>query len=139
MKSRVVIGLVLCAGVGIASIFNQEQNAMAEPAAKGEKMLGHMVYFSLHDPTDANRQKLIDACKKYLADHPGTVFFAVGGVSDLNREVNDRDWDVALQLVFKNRAAHDTYQDAPKHVEFINENKSLWKKVRVFDADVEGA
>ena len=77
------------------------------------------------------------ACKKYLSKHPGTVFFAAGVLAeDLKREVNDRDWDVGLHIVFKNQAAHDQYQDAPMHQEFIDENKANWKKVRVFDSFV---
>ena len=46
-------------------------------------------------------QALVDACKKYLADHPGVVFFAAGTLNhELNRPVNDRDFDVALHVVF---------------------------------------
>jgi hypothetical protein len=100
-------------------------------------LLVHNVYFALNDNSPENVQKLVAACRKYLTDHPGTVLFACGGVSDLNRSVNDRDWDVGLHLVFKNRAAHDVYQDAPRHLQFIEENKATWKKVRVFDSDCQ--
>ena len=101
-------------------------------------MLGHMVYFTLKDNSPAAIQKLIESARKYLAGHPGTVFFAVGTlVPDLKREVNDREFDVALQVVFLSRAAHDAYQVHPRHVQFIEENRPNWAKVRVFDADVE--
>jgi quinol monooxygenase YgiN len=50
--------------------------------------------------------------------------------------VNDLDYDVALHIVFKNKAAHDKYQDAPRHQKFIDENKALWAKVRVFDSNL---
>lgn len=99
-------------------------------------MVAHNVYFSLNDPTPANRQKLVDACKKYLSNHPGTMFFAAGTVAeDYDRPVNDRDWDVGLHLVFKDHASHDAYQTAESHLQFISENKADWKKVRVFDTD----
>ena len=111
------------------------ENAAMATDAKKEPMLAHMVYFSLADNTPANREKLVAACQKYLTDHPGGVFFAAGTVADLNREVNDRDWDVGLHLVFKNRKAHDDYQVSARHTEFVESSKSLWKKVRVFDAD----
>ena len=104
-----------------------------------QKMLAHNVYFSLNESTPENRAKLVAACKKYLADHPGVVFFAAGTVSDLDREVNDREWDVGLHVIFKDRASHDVYQTAPKHLEFIAECKAMWKKVRVFDTDADGA
>ncbi len=55
-----------------------------------------------------------------------------------DRPVNDRDFDIALQTVFRDRAAHDAYQVAPRHKQFIAENSAMWAKVRVFDADVSG-
>jgi hypothetical protein len=101
-------------------------------------MLGHMVYFRLKDRSPESVQKLIAACKKYLTGHEGTVFFAVGTlVPDLARPVNQTDFDVALQTVFADRAAHDAYQVAPKHLQFIEENKPNWDNVRVFDAYID--
>lgn len=103
-----------------------------------DKMIGHMVYFTLKDNSPQAKAALVAACKKYLANHPGTVHFSAGVLAEeFKREVNDRDWDVALQLVFKDKAAHDKYQDDPRHLRFIEENKDNWKKVRVFDAEVE--
>jgi len=102
-----------------------------------EPMLAHMVYFTLKDGSPAAIQQLIDACHKYLSGHPGVVFYAAGGLNpDLAREVNDRDFHVALHVVFTDRAAHDAYQTAPRHLQFIAENKPNWAKVRVFDSDV---
>ena len=37
-------------------------------------------------------------------------------------------------LVFVNKAAHDKYQEHPRHLKFIEENKENWEKVRVFDS-----
>ena len=112
---------------------------MADAAAAREPMLAHNVFFSLKDDSDQAKAALVAGCKKLLADHEGTAFFAVGTLSDLDREVNDRGFDVALHLVFANRAAHDRYQTAPKHNEFVAKFKENWSKVRVFDSDVEGA
>lgn len=99
--------------------------------------LGHMVYFTLKDRSEAAVKKMVDDCHKYLTDHPGTVFFAAGTlVPDLTRPVNQLDYDVALQVVFDSRAAHDAYQQAPRHQQFIDENKANWERVRVFDSYV---
>jgi hypothetical protein len=101
-------------------------------------MLTHSVFFSLNDRSDAAVQKMLAACRNYLSTHPGILFFACGTPNqELARPVNDHDFDVALHIVFESIAAHDTYQDAPLHHQFINENKPNWKLVRVFDADVE--
>lgn len=105
---------------------------------KADRLLAHNVYFSLKDKSPEAKKKLVDACKKYLSKHPGTVFFAAGTLcEELSRPVNDRDFDVALHVVFKDKASQDKYQDAPLHLQFIQENKANWTKVRVFDSEVE--
>jgi len=99
--------------------------------------IGHMVYFKLKEPTAENKQKLVEACKKYLVKHDGVVFFSAGVLADdFKREVNDREWDVALHLVFTDKAAHDKYAVHPEHLKFIEENKAGWGKVRVFDSEL---
>jgi hypothetical protein len=103
-------------------------------------MLAHTVFFSLHAPSEANRAKLVKAAQTYLTGHPGLVFFACGVLNpDLARPVNERDFDVALHMVFATREEHDAYQVAPRHNQFIEENKADWAKVRVFDSNVETA
>ena len=98
-------------------------------------MIGHMVYFALKDNSEAAKKKLLDACKALLTKHEGAVYFAAGTLAtELNRDVNDRDWDVALHIIFKDMASHDKYQEHPRHKQFIEENRANWKKVRVFDS-----
>ena len=96
--------------------------------------LAHTVFFAIKESAAANRQKLLDACHRYLPGHPGEVSFSVGTLADLARDVNDRDFDVALHIVFESRAAHDAYQAAPRHQKFVDENKADWKNVSVFDS-----
>lgn len=105
------------------------------PAASSDRPLAHMVYFTLKEQTAANRQALIADCHKYLADHEGVIYFSAGELcTELRREVNDLEFDVALNVVFKNKAAHDAYQQHPEHMTFIERNKPTWAKVRVFDS-----
>ena len=107
-------------------------------AAKGSgNMFAHMVYFTLNDPTPANKAALVAACNKYLTGHEGTFFYAAGTrAEDADREVNDKEFDVALQMVFDTRASQDKYQTHPRHLQFIEVAKPLYKSVRVFDANV---
>lgn len=103
-------------------------------------MLAHNVFFTLKDRSEVSRDSLVAACKKYLTAHPGVVFFACGTLQpELSRPVNDRDFDVALHIVFQSRADHDTYQDASAHHTFVEENRENWARVRVFDSEVESA
>jgi hypothetical protein len=101
-------------------------------------LLCHDVYFTLKDRSPQAVQALIDACKKYLTVQQGIVFFCCGKLEpELKREVNDLDFDVALHVVFQDRAAHDAYQTDATHNQFIAEMKHNWAKVRVFDSLVE--
>src|SRR5260370_31155625 len=103
-----------------------------------EPLLAHNVYFALTDNSQAAQARLITDCKKYLSKHAGMVFFAVGSLAkDLCRPVNDRDFDVGLHIAFQTQANHDAYQVHPLHEQFVADNKSNWKKVRVFDSAVE--
>ena len=95
----------------------------------------HMVYFDLKESSHDTKEKLVGACKEYLSGHEGTVFFAAGVIAeDMDRDVNDRDFDVSLHLVFKNKAAHDVYHSHPRHLKFIEQYSDLWDRVRVFDS-----
>ena len=108
---------------------------LGSQSSGAESQLAHMVFFTLKDDSDNAKQKMIDACNKYLSGHDGTVYYSAGAlVPDLDRDVNDREFHIALHVVFKNRAAHDTYQKHERHLQFIQENKENWKKVRVFDS-----
>lgn len=101
-------------------------------------LLAHNVFFKLKDNSPANVAKLIADCKKYLTVQAGIAYFVCGKLdATLTRDVNDRDWDVGLHIIFADRAAHDAYQTDDLHNQFIAENKATWAKVRVFDSLVE--
>ena len=97
--------------------------------------LSHCVFFALKNNTPENCRALVDECNTYLNRPEGVVFMHAGvRDADLDREVNDTDFDVSLVIVFESRQAHDVYQDHPEHLTFIERNKQTWRSVRVFDA-----
>jgi hypothetical protein len=111
--------------------------ANSEGGVKDAAEVAHMVYFTLKDNSPATKAKLVDACKKYLTKHPGEVFFRAGTLgTEFKRAVNDLKFDVSLHIVFENKEAYDRYEEAPRHKQFIEENKANWEKVRVFDSIV---
>ena len=129
LTSIAVAALVLTAGPSLG--------AEEKPTAAGP-MIVHDVYFTLKDNSADAKKKLVAACKKYLTDHAGSVHFSAGVLAEeLKSPVNDSEFDVALHIVFKNKAALDQYIVAERHKMFIEENKDNWKKVRVFDSAVE--
>jgi hypothetical protein len=111
--------------------------ADAEAAAGGAR-LSHDVYFTLKDNSADAKKKLVEACKKYLTGHDGATSFSAGvRAEELNGPVNDKDFDVALHIVFKDKASYDKYLKSEQHQKFLAENRDGWKQVRVFDAWVE--
>jgi len=125
------------AGLLFAGLWLSMDTSAVEAGNKDEAEIAHMVYFTLKDNSPDAKGKLVDACKKYLTKHTGEVFFRAGTRgTDFNRQVNDVDFDVSLLIIFQNVEAHDRYNDAPRHKQFIGENKDNWKKVRVFDSVV---
>jgi hypothetical protein len=100
----------------------------------------HMVYFYLRDdaqPGDAER--LIQGCRKHLTNIPGVLHLEAGIPAGTPRAVVDNTYGVGLLVELVDTAAHDVYQDHPDHLKFIEEFKSLWSRVQVYDTLVPGA
>jgi hypothetical protein len=129
-----ILGGLLAVAVVALSVPLASRATGAVAEAEGPQ-LAHMVYFKLKDNSGGSRARLVASCKLLLNGHEGMVSFATGTLAgDFTREVNQRDFDVSLHLVFVNKAAHDKYQDHPRHLKFVEENKENWEKVRVFDS-----
>lgn len=128
---KIVVSLIPAMLITLAPMASNRAHA-------DEPMIGHMVFFKLNEPTAENKAKLVAACDTYLTKHPGTVYYSAGVRGEsFDREVNAKDWDVALHLVFANQAAHDKYQDDERHQKFIAENKHLWGAVKVYDSLIQ--
>jgi hypothetical protein len=96
-------------------------------------MLVHHVLFTLTDRSPQARQDLVAACRS-LAGLPGIEYFAAGTLADdIQWSVSDRDFDVALLVVFRDKAAHDAYQDSPEHTQFLEQYGDGWAAVRSID------
>ena len=117
-----------CAGI-LAAVLAMTARADDDAA------VGHMVYFQLKDNSAEAKKKLVEACHKYLKGHDDVVYYSAGPrAEDIDSPVNAKDWDVALHLVFKTKAAFDKYAKHERHLKFIEENKENWKGVKVYDA-----
>lgn len=99
-------------------------------------MLVHSVFFWLReDLTDEERaafRKGVDTLKDI--DSAEAVYVGTpAGTAE--RPVVDNTYDVGLTVVAKDVAAHDVYQEHPIHQAFVNEFKSYWTKVTIYDID----
>ena len=102
-----------------------------------KQKLAHNVFFTLKDSSDEAVDTLIEECNTYLKDGPGIVYFSAGSlVKENDRDVNVTDFHVGLHVVFENKSYHDKYQDAEKHITFVERNKDNWVQARVFDTYV---
>jgi hypothetical protein len=111
--------------------------AGADKDDEGPKVVEN-VYFSLKDKSIEAKKKMIDSCKGYLSQQPGIVFFAAGTLADdFKLPFRDRNFDVSLHIVFKNKAARAKFPDSEGRKKFVEANKENWMKVRAFDSEAD--
>lgn len=92
--------------------------------AKTSAMIMHSTYFKLKDGSSADtRESYMGACREYLSTSKGMTSFWVGErAEEMQRPVNDRDFDVAMHQVFQNKQAFQRYNgEDPGHEQFVME------------------
>ena len=94
----------------------------------------HIVIFWTDPAKPEAADQVIAGANKYLKSIPGVLQFHVGKMVPSHRPVVDQSYQVALNLVFPNKAAQDAYQVHPQHVAFVEQVlKPVGKKVVVYD------
>ena len=131
MKSRLPwISITILAAASLCTL-----TLAAKTTTKPAPQLAHMVFFKLKDSGEKSRAAMIESCQKYLTGHPGTISVSFGEIAeDVNEASSNRDFDIALHLVFADKAAAAAYQKSARHSEFVEKNKSSFAKVQVFDS-----
>ncbi len=95
----------------------------------------HTVYFWLNEPNnDAHRLKFETSLKKFLSASKYTKTNFIGTPPKAVRSAVDDSFTYSLVVTFESAEAQEGYQEEAVHLEFIEECKSLWKKVVVYDA-----
>ena len=97
-------------------------------------MLSHVVIFFTKPELPTAADELIAGCATYLQDIPGVVHYHVGRMVPSHRPVVDQSYQVALNLVFPDKAAEEAYQIHPRHVEFVeNVFKRVCERAVIYD------
>ncbi len=97
-------------------------------------MFSHIVIFWTDPSNPKAADELIAGAEKHLKPIPGALHYHVGKMATSHRPVVDQSYQVALNLVFPNKATQDAYQVHPSHLEFIEKVfKRVCKKVVVYD------
>jgi len=95
--------------------------------------LAHAVYFDLKDPADT--EALMRDCLARLTDIPGVRALEVGErCAEFKTPRNDQTFEVALWVLFDDRAAHDGYQVHPQHRALVEAWTPKLAGIQVFDA-----
>ena len=110
-------------------------DAPALEKSEAEAKFIHTVLFWMKDgTTEEQKQQLIQDCREFLGPISSVRFLAAGMPAMTPRtEVVDNSYGVGLVVHFEDRAGHDLYQEAPKHLEFIERNQAIWERVQVYD------
>jgi len=91
-------------------------------------MFSHVVIFWTDPAQPGAADTLLAGCHEYLRDIPGLLHYHAGKMVGSPRPVVDQSYQVALNLVFPDKATQDAYQIHPRHVEFV---EKVFKKVCV--------
>jgi hypothetical protein len=82
-------------------------------------MFSHVVIFWTKSENPRAAEDLIAGANQYLKPIPGVLHFHIGRMVGSHRPVVDQTYQVALNLVFPDKASQDNYQTHPMHVEFV--------------------
>lgn len=91
-------------------------------------MFSHVVIFWTDPANPAAAAELLAGMEKWLRPIPGALHFHCGKMHPSPRDVVDQSYQVALNIVFPDKAAEDAYQEHPLHLEFVDK---VFKKVCV--------
>src|SRR5947209_6629150 len=91
--------------------------ALLPNAEAADPPLAHSVIFTLNDHSAKSREAFVGICEKFLSGHKGASSFSAGSIAeDVNEpNVSDREFDVAVHVVFEDRAALAAYLKSDRH------------------------
>jgi len=92
-----------------------------------------MVFFWLKDTS----HKQIDIFKNrtisFLDQIETIENYHVGIPASTDRPIIERSYNIALVVTFRDKKAHDFYQEHEAHKSFIDDCQHLWTSVKIFD------
>ncbi len=97
-------------------------------------MFSHVVIFWTKTDVPNATEQLLAGAEQYLKPCPGVLHYHCGKMASSHRDVVDQSYQVALNLIFEDRAMQDAYQTHPLHVEFVEKVfKTCCERVVVYD------
>lgn len=101
----------------------------------GGTMLVHSVFFWLKpDLTEAQRADFRRGVDSLVGIKSAEKVYVGIPAKTAKRPVVDDSYSVALTVVCRDVAAHDAYQVDPLHLKFVEQFKTFWTRVQIYDA-----
>ena len=97
-------------------------------------MLTHHVLFWLKADTSEERKKAFKNGLESLSSVETIKAMYVGVPAPISRAVVDTTYTFSLVIIFDDLAGHDVYQIHTLHKAFLDEFRSLFEKVVIYDA-----
>jgi hypothetical protein len=99
-------------------------------------MLVHTVYFWLKPEITAAQRAEFRKGVESLGKIKAVAHCFVGTpAKTVKRPIIDDSYSFALTVVCRDVAGHDEYQVDPLHLKFIEQFKTYWHKVQIYDAE----
>ncbi|MFY0593833.1 Dabb family protein [Roseivirga sp.] len=105
----------------------------AKSVERLENPFVHTAYFWFKD--SATEEQIADFKKgaDRLAEIETVKFFHAGAPAPTTREVIENTYDYAVVFHFKDLEAQEFYQQAPIHLQMIEDHSDIWERVMVTD------
>ena len=97
-------------------------------------MLAHHVLFWLKADTTDEQKVAFRKSLETLNGVESVKTLHIGTPAPIERAVVDTTYTFSLNIFFEDLAGHDVYQVHPLHVAFLDEFRSLFEKVIIYDA-----
>ena len=96
----------------------------------------HTVYFWLKDDlNDEDRQDFVRAAKELAIVPTVRKFYGGPPAGTPDRDVTNHDFDYSIHLIFMSVKDHNTYQQDPVHLKFVETQAHKFATVKVFDSE----
>ena len=82
-------------------------------------MFSHVVIFWTDPKNSKAADALMAGAEKYLKPIQGVMSFHVGRMVPSNRPVVETSYQLALNIIFRDKKSQDGYQVHPLHLEFV--------------------
>ena len=92
-----------------------------------------MVFFWLKDTSHKKIEIFKNRTFSFLNQIENIDSYHVGIPASTDRPIIERSYTIALVVAFKDKKAHDIYQEHEAHKSFIDDCQNLWTQVKIFD------